>query len=536
MKLIGKFLIILVLFSLAGGGLNPILPATSVNSFTEDPILSTDSSLYLPGATATITGTGFPMGTSVALSLLNPTGLICWFDQHAPLKGSFTSTVPISPDWPPGTYTVRAVFGTPATTVTCTFSLVKTLPPQSQTTSCPEISGIPVCGIEPNQSVSQEVIFSLEGGWNMLSLPLLTDPDPKVVFSGLPTWRLYTWDAANRQYLDKNHSQLSLGKGFWLWVPSSTNYVVVGEKLESGVFQIPLYPGWNLIGNPYCQDIPWGAVSVNKDGSAPLTLTAAISSGWLRSSIWYWSEGAYHLLTAADDFQELKGYWIYAKTTGLTLTFNLSYLAITQVSVSPTNDISAWNPVNIEATCSETANWTINFYRENTMVSSVSLPQAEHLLTQWAPPSSYQIVGEHRVQILASSPYSGSAEYNSSLFLYNFPLKITEVEFLNQLGMPITTIQKNQQFIVKVSVKNWWSGPGAFSVSRAFVPIQIIQDEKIWFSFVLFFDLLPGQEASGSASCTLPDAGSWTLRTTAWKAANDSPQAEPYDMTITVVP
>jgi len=167
---------------------------------------------------------------------------------------------------------------------------------------------------------SVSLTYNLSSGWNLISLPLSTDPDPKVVFSGLPTWRFYAWNPITRSYLDKNHATLGVGKGYWLWVPTALTYQISGIPNTSSSTEIPLYSGWNLIGTPYNQAIPWDSVQV-KRGSLTVSLNQAVANGWVRSYAYYWESNSYKMLKSGGSFEPLKGYWFYARVDGCTMVF-----------------------------------------------------------------------------------------------------------------------------------------------------------------------------------------------------------------------
>ena len=165
-----------------------------------------------------------------------------------------------------------------------------------------------------------KITFNLTQGWNLVSLNIVTDPNPLTVFSGLPSgWRLYTWDPIHSMYLDKNHATLSVGEGFWLWVPGATSYTLTGPANLTST-EISLSQGWNLIGTPYYYPVAWDNVQVKK-GAETVSLPEAVTRGWVRTYAYYWQGGAYHTLSSGGSFEPLKGYWFYAKVSGCTLIF-----------------------------------------------------------------------------------------------------------------------------------------------------------------------------------------------------------------------
>jgi hypothetical protein len=120
-------------------------------------------------------------------------------------------------------------------------------------------------------------------------------------------------------YLDKNHATLSVGEGFWLWVPGATSYTLTGPANLTST-EISLSQGWNLIGTPYYYPVAWDNVQVKK-GAETVSLPEAVTRGWVRTYAYYWQGGAYHTLSSGGSFEPLKGYWFYAKVSGCTLIF-----------------------------------------------------------------------------------------------------------------------------------------------------------------------------------------------------------------------
>lgn len=170
------------------------------------------------------------------------------------------------------------------------------------------------------------VTFPLIVGWNMITVPVTTaTTNPIEVFKNLPVgWRLYSWDAAAGIYRDKSQTLLALGAGYWLKVAAPNNYPVTGLPNLAPETAIPLFFGWNMIGNPYAVDTAWTAVHVIKDDGLPVSLNTAVTNGWIQANFYYWNDTAYEALnglTIGGKFGNLKGYWTKALMTGVELIF-----------------------------------------------------------------------------------------------------------------------------------------------------------------------------------------------------------------------
>ncbi|MEI6309474.1 MAG: hypothetical protein WCP58_07520, partial [bacterium] len=161
--------------------------------------------------------------------------------------------------------------------------------------------------------------YSLSAGWNMIAVPLaLTNPSPEAVF---PTgWPLFLWDAVQGSYRSRAQITLALGDGYWLKVPSAQPLTISGQGNSQANTEIPLSPGWNLIGTPYHQPVPWALVSVRK-GAESKNLEDAITSGWIKGPFYGWTGTSYQTVAVGGYFQPTSGYWIKDLLAGCSLVF-----------------------------------------------------------------------------------------------------------------------------------------------------------------------------------------------------------------------
>ncbi|MCX5971138.1 MAG: DUF3604 domain-containing protein [Coprothermobacterota bacterium] len=170
--------------------------------------------------------------------------------------------------------------------------------------------------------------YPLQSGWNMISVPLYTDPSPVIVFASLPgNWSLFSWDAQAGCYLDKNTATITLGRGYWLKPAGAGVCPVSGQPNTQESVLIPLAVGWNLIGNPYTKAIPWDQVQASRDGGEWVNLNQAVTNGWLLNVAYAWTGQEYKSVGQGSSFQPLAGYWCKAKVLGVTVSFpqNFNY-------------------------------------------------------------------------------------------------------------------------------------------------------------------------------------------------------------------
>lgn len=125
-------------------------------------------------------------------------------------------------------------------------------------------------------------------GWNMITVPIDAGTDPDVVFAGLPldSWLLYSWDPIHYQYLDADRTTITIGQGLWLKVSEATTLTLVGLPNEADTTTLSLASGWNMIGVPYEDTIPWDAVQVSKGGTlrSPCSKPSTPIGSWTPSS------------------------------------------------------------------------------------------------------------------------------------------------------------------------------------------------------------------------------------------------------------
>lgn len=173
-------------------------------------------------------------------------------------------------------------------------------------------------------SVSERLAASsrLFQGWNMYSFPL--NPDTGSISSQLND-RIATglfvfhYDPVSGVYSLTDTA--TAGWGYWTKVNVDTDFEIKGLSTAQTIFELPVYPGWNQIGNPFNASINWGNVLVTKDGLTK-TLMESQTAGWMNEWLYDYNptSGAYETHSTADGrLMPFKGYWIKANVNGLTL-------------------------------------------------------------------------------------------------------------------------------------------------------------------------------------------------------------------------
>lgn len=131
----------------------------------------------------------------------------------------------------------------------------------------------------------------------------------------------------NDAYMELVSAPIKIGDACWYRTefPVGLDLEVFPYGEES--FTLRLQRGWNLIGSPYLQEIPWRLDSVRvRLGNDVRSLAAARDAGWVEDYLWAWrqgvqdpSKGWYVLVYDTSVIREAtgylspwRGYWFYA--------------------------------------------------------------------------------------------------------------------------------------------------------------------------------------------------------------------------------
>jgi len=168
--------------------------------------------------------------------------------------------------------------------------------------------------------------LNLSQGWNAISLPLVTDPRPATVFQGVKgDWALFWWDPTlpgpNGMGGYVINPNLAPGKGYWMKIFGGSQVVTIsGSPCQESPFNIPLYSGWNMIGNPFLKEMSVGLILVETQGRL-MTIEEAMNTGVISPFFLYNGTG-YELIFASGQFVPGKGYWVKAFQNCTLVVFN----------------------------------------------------------------------------------------------------------------------------------------------------------------------------------------------------------------------
>lgn len=117
------------------------------------------------------------------------------------------------------------------------------------------------------------------------------------------------------------------GKGYWVKFDQPVQVHKQGGLLPEEGVSLPLSAGWNQIGNPFVQPLPWSVEDIYvRRNDEVKTLAQAQEAGWIEDYAWGWqqdennpSTGRYVLVYDQNilpgiqgQLEPWKGYWVYA--------------------------------------------------------------------------------------------------------------------------------------------------------------------------------------------------------------------------------
>lgn len=150
------------------------------------------------------------------------------------------------------------------------------------------------------------------------------DPEDWTVINGTE-YRWYTGGGYSTSSPDT--FKFPAGAGYWLYVPRD---VLVnqsyGNLSADSAFNVYLYQGWNMVGNPFSRNIAWGSALFTYRGEGPKMLLEAERAGWVQSNLFSWNStySRYEQVTPRDFLQPYMGYWLYANVGGVTSSDQLT--------------------------------------------------------------------------------------------------------------------------------------------------------------------------------------------------------------------
>lgn len=169
-------------------------------------------------------------------------------------------------------------------------------------------------------------------GWQLMHVPFnFNDFRVQKVFNLVGAYGAKYWDPRTNNY--QQVSQVKPGQGFWINVGifdwgetqpfflDATTAAIVGEAPGTGMQtvtqNIPLYKGWNMIGNPFVYPLYWGQALVNyrtSRGQVTVPLNDALRDKLLSATLFSYNpdKAGYDTTSSKEAMLDpWKGYWVY---------------------------------------------------------------------------------------------------------------------------------------------------------------------------------------------------------------------------------
>ncbi len=172
---------------------------------------------------------------------------------------------------------------------------------------------------------------TLPAGIHLFSVPLLPTSFDEAEALGispdellLARWNPLRPGELKYEFYPRITTPMMPGVGYWLKLLRETTIRVEGTPVPSDQpYQIPLYGGFNQVGNPFARDLPVGEILVAFGNEGPVGLAEAERRAWVQNAVWVWDRVQGYQL--AQTIRPWQGFWVRAlRPSGVRLVFNWS--------------------------------------------------------------------------------------------------------------------------------------------------------------------------------------------------------------------
>lgn len=184
------------------------------------------------------------------------------------------------------------------------------------------------CLIVQGRSAVVPMEVTLSPGIHLFTVPLLPTATDEAQALGIPADELLLahWNPTRPgDFKYELYPRITVpmmpGIGYWLKLFQETTLRVEGTPIPAdSPYQVPLFGGWNQVGNPFARDLPVSEILVAFGSEQPVDLTTAEQRQWVQRNVWVWDpQRGYQIAEAVRQWQ---GFWVRAlRPSGVRLVF-----------------------------------------------------------------------------------------------------------------------------------------------------------------------------------------------------------------------
>ncbi|HEY3331724.1 MAG TPA: S53 family peptidase [Capsulimonadaceae bacterium] len=197
-------------------------------------------------------------------------------------------------------------------------SVVSTVGSYSVTVTNPSSGGVASNALTFNVT-APATLHTFAAGLQIIAAPLDASGYTLSQIFSLSTIKLAAWDAASAAYAVSTTSPADTirpGRGYWARLVSETALYDVGtHPATSTPLSVPLYAGWNLVGNPRSVALAASTLSVSTSTATTVSIGTAATAGVVDSVVYGYQPGdtAYEVLgVSSSTLPAYAGFWLYA--------------------------------------------------------------------------------------------------------------------------------------------------------------------------------------------------------------------------------
>jgi len=171
------------------------------------------------------------------------------------------------------------------------------------------------------------------GGWNLVAVsgvPVYGDM-PEGAFDDLVQggngmeYNVFAYQIGDGYLVyPDDFTTLEKGRGYWLNLEAGGEYVMRVLESDKAEERIELEEGWNLIGNPYPEDVGLAGLYVEHPSEGKVSFEEAVAEGWIIMPMFGYSPEEYYYMVDLEDgdydyLMPWHGYWVLSAEDGLEL-------------------------------------------------------------------------------------------------------------------------------------------------------------------------------------------------------------------------